>query len=150
MAIKRQQIVDAVATRLGTILTTAGYHTNLGSNVFEWKGTKFEAREMPGIDVRDTVDEIDHRSIDTPTNVDTHRLTVMLSLAVDGSTSTDSVREMIADVYKAIGTDPTFGALAIDSWVVKDEVDTEQEELRISGVEIEIAVLYRTSLFQES
>jgi len=46
----REQIIQAVETKLADILTTAGYHTNCGANVARVRA-KFDPDELPAISV---------------------------------------------------------------------------------------------------
>src|SRR3972149_10965154 len=67
MPLKRDLIVQAVMTRMAGILSTGGYYSNLGSNVFEWRpkvvtegGGGYvpkEQAELPAIHIRDTIDD---------------------------------------------------------------------------------------------
>jgi len=46
----REQIIAAIVTKLGDILTTAGYHTNCGANVQRVR-SKFDPDELPAISI---------------------------------------------------------------------------------------------------
>jgi len=54
---KWQLIITAILTKLRTIKTTAGYETNAGNYVFEWRPNPLEEGELPGIILRDTFPE---------------------------------------------------------------------------------------------
>ncbi|MDD4919060.1 MAG: hypothetical protein PHE72_14785 [candidate division Zixibacteria bacterium] len=107
---KWQQIITAVLTRLRTIKTTAGYETNAGNYVFEWRANPLEESEMPGIVVRDTFPE-------EVISVGEHEHTLLIECFVftSGATATTQARQVISDIVKAFGTDRYFGGLAEDT-----------------------------------
>ena len=145
MANKRQQIMDAVKSRLQTITTVNGYNTNLGNNVYEWKETAFAENEMPGIDYHDSRCE----RFDGVLNRFRWRLNVELEIATQDATAVSDVRKMIADVYKAIGTDDTWGGLAITTGQPEsDEMRVMKEERFIAGALIGMFIIYETSLWE--
>jgi hypothetical protein len=144
----RQQIVDAIETRAKTISVANGYQTAIGSHVFVWKLTPFGANEMPGVDIRDRSDAIDSEGLKGSVNVDNHDLTVAFEVVCQsGRTSDDDVRKMIADVYKMIGMDPTWGSLALTTQLAGDEITETQDEHVIAGATITVTVLYRTNKY---
>src|SRR6266478_147352 len=104
MSIRRQDIIDAIKSRLQTISTTNGYHTNLGANVFVYRDAPIEPYELPALVVKDykctKVDEL------TDVNLSFENWNVFIEVefvfATSGNSITD-VRKGIADVYKAIG-----------------------------------------------
>jgi len=115
MTILRQTIMDAIETRMKTILTTGGYYSNLGSNVFVFRPrlaesmyTPLNASELPAVIVRDGMAAYSEFTLGGKCRCD---LSVELEVRCeDGSDSADTARKLIADVYAAIGTDPKWGA----------------------------------------
>ena len=116
MTIKRQDLVDAVDTRLKTILTTAGYRTNIGANVFQWREfAAISPSELPCIVFAD-------RS-ETPELVNAGRnstqkrtLTIEYEIIYTGTESKTimtNLRKGQADIEDAIRTDVKFGNLAL-------------------------------------
>jgi hypothetical protein len=107
---KWQQVITAVLTRLRTIKTTAGYETNAGNNVFEWRPNPLAEGELPGIVVRDTFPE-------EVITVGAHEHTLLIECCVftGGATAPAQARLVIADIVKAFGTDRTFGGLVEDT-----------------------------------
>ena len=145
MANKRQQIMDAVKARLQNITVANGYMTNLGNNVYEWKETAFAENEMPGIDYRDALCE----RFSSVLNRFRWRLSVGIEIATQNSTAVSDVRKMIADVYKVIGTDDTWGGLAIiTEQPESDEMRVTKEERFIAGALIGVFIIYETSLWE--
>lgn len=107
---KWQLIIDAVLAQLKTIKATAGYETNAGSNVFEWRANPVEEGEMPGIMLRDTFPE----EVLT-VGAHEHKLLIELFVFTCGSTATTQARQVIADIVKVMGSDRTWGGLAEDT-----------------------------------
>lgn len=107
---KWQQVVTAVLTRLRTIKTTAGYETNAGTYVFEWRANPLGEGELPGIIVRDTFPE----EVIT-VGAHEHKLLVECFVFTGGATATTQARQVIADIVKAFGTDRTFNGLVEDT-----------------------------------
>ncbi len=139
---KRQQIVMAIDARFKTIKTVNGYETNAGNNVYEWRSSPMIESELPGLIYRDT-QETEALSI----GYQVHTLTIEIEGYVVGSAAPASLRKLIADVIKAIGTDPLWGGLAEDTRPVEETIQVEQEERRIAGARIKIEVDYRTGIF---
>ncbi len=142
MANTRQQIVDALDTRLQTITTGNGYSANLG--VYEWLVTPLEESDLPAVIFRDTVDDIDDEREFSRLD---HTLTVDLDVAVSSTTSADAVRELIRDILTAIGTDKEFGGLAYNTDVVTASLDVSEADQRLSGGQIIIEIKYKTALW---
>lgn len=148
VTMQRQKIMDALSTRMATILTTGGYYTNIGAKVSTWRAKPYATAELPAINIRDLKETIEAR--EQPMAYHYRSLDVELQVVCNSATSDTTVRQMITDVEKAIGTDPTFGGLAIDTEALGDEINVKQEENLISGATISIQILYRTLRFQEA
>lgn len=142
MADKRENIVNALVTRLKTI-STASYETNAGENVFLWRESPLEADEVPGIFVYDTDDvSVDFSLAPSHSRAEEHQLTVELGLV---ATSTDEYRKIVRDVRKCIGVDETFGGLAMRTTPVRSSVAVDDQGVKILGIEMIIRVDYRTT-----
>jgi len=102
----RQQIIDAVETRLKTIKVANGYETDIGLNVNVWHVTDLQEPELPAIDIRDTSESIEVRG---GNHICT--LTIEIEAKVSGASSGVSMRDILADIIKAVGTDPSFSGL---------------------------------------
>ena len=135
----RQQVTAAFATRLTTITTANEYNLNLGSNVNEWRVNPLGQDELPGIVWRDTDDVVE-----ATTQQDVHTLTIEVDIFVAGTTAPTQMRQAIADVVAAIGTDPTFGGLAVDARVVSEKIESDQEERRVVGITLTCVVEFYT------
>ncbi len=124
MADKRQAIVDAVRTRLATILATNGYNTDIGRHVFEWKVTAFADSDLPAVAFRDTDPEI--REL-TGGMQDVSLPVEFIIGAASGATTMQVVRAAIEDVLSAINSDFTWGGLAWDTAIDTIEAFAEHE-----------------------
>lgn len=149
MANTRQQIVAAIETRLKAIDGTGGYHTDFNSNVKQWRIAPLGNSELPCVVVRDFADEVIQESIGGGNSLIDHDLSVDISLPLSG-TVPENFRNEIADIYKAIGTDETWGGLAHFTQQLGDEVVMHQEENKYVSVDIHIKIRYRTTKWAEN
>lgn len=152
MSIKRQDIVTALKTRLQTISVANGYHTAAGSHVYTWRTSTLESGNLPALVIRDVANVVQLEGVNTPLSIHTHSLQFEVDALVSQTTTTDvGIRQVIADVYKAIGVDDTFGGLTLACYLESDEVLLEdQKDKTIGGVTIKFSALYRTQKYQES
>jgi hypothetical protein len=54
---------------------------------------------------------------------------------------------LLADIWKAIGTDRKWSTLAFDTNPLRDEITIEHEALKLVAVRLEFEILYRTTSF---
>lgn len=146
----RELIIQAIVDRFETILTAAGYYTDLGEHVVEWKTTKWQTQDLPGVAVKDLSDIPLSEQTRGSHNYLIRQLTVLIELATSGTTSVQAIRQMIADIYRAISQDETWVGLAIQTIDMGNEVAVEQEEFKVVGANIQVQVIYRTEKFQEA
>lgn len=140
----RQQIVDAIETRLKTILVTNGYQTNAGQKVFPWRLTVLGDADLPALCIYDT----DCNISDVGTiGYFTHELQVDIEAIVTGSASRTDVRKMLEDIFKAIGVDRTWGNLAEHTEIQSHGINLEQAEKVIGAGQVRILITYRASLW---
>ena len=137
----RQEIVNAIRSRLSEILVANGYDTDLGLNVFEWKVTAFAVSELPGVCFRDT-----ERSVTELTGgLRENRLTVEFILgAASGTATASTIRQAVADVVRCIDTDPTWGGLAWDTAIESDEMFMDHEGKLTGLAKVTATVKYQT------
>ena len=69
------------------------------------------------------------------------------ALAAKGSTSDEQIREMIADVIKAVGVDETWGDLAEFTLLPSASMEVEQLEKKIFGAQVDLRIEYQTARF---
>jgi hypothetical protein len=152
-ATKRQQIIDALTVRMQGILVSGGFHTDAGLHVFVFKSTIWAAEEMPGICIRDVKDLVDGTAT---TGFDFHHLRVELEFAVAAGAGSDvSARQIVADIYKALGVpDDKFGSLADGIFLLPDqagdEFKIEQEERIVAGGYVDFVIQFRTAHYLEA
>lgn len=135
--------MDAVGARLATIRTTAGYVVDLGRHVYEWKSTPWADADMDGIDYRDPDDAIEVQG-----QSDLHALKVEFEIRVSGDHGIvpARMRSAIQDLATAIGTDDTFGGLALYARPLGSEtMDIDQAEKRTMKAVLAISIVYATS-----
>jgi hypothetical protein len=141
---KRQQIMTALITRLQTITVANGYETDIGANVNEWHVTNFEEAELPAVDVRDTTESVEVRG----GNHD-YTLSIQIETKVSGTTAAAKMRDVIGDVIKAIGTDPSLGSLAQNVRPVQNEIaEIDQKDKRIASILQVFELRYITKAFK--
>lgn len=140
----RQDIIDAVNTRIQTITTGNGYETDAGLKVFWHKKTPMQQSDCPGLVLVDIKGQ--PRAIAFRTNINTIELTINGFYV--GETDGTFARKLIADIVKCIGVDVTWGGLAEDSVEVdsSDDIEMEHMERKISGVEVVFEITYVSNI----
>ena len=126
----RTQLIAKIDARLKAILVTGGYKTNLGQNVFPWKTTPFGEDEVPGVTYRDLINKKED-----PGSIGKFRwnLMVEIEISIPDQTPAGTIRNYIADVLKAVGTDYRWANLAIRTDQPDTEITAEQESQIILG-----------------
>jgi len=158
MTVKRNDIMAAVVTRLQGILVASNYYSNLGSNVFEWRPkvvteggggyVPTEQDELPALHVRDTMDETTQLNL---RGSEEHALTLELEIAHEAAATGATMRKQIEDVRKAIGTDTTWGGLALGtSQTVTTESIRIQADRTFFRTLMRVQVKYTTAKLSES
>lgn len=138
----RQDIVDAIDTRLKTIKTTAGYKTNAGNNVFDWLDRDLADSELDAIIYRDKSSVMDMSDFDSKMS----SVIVEIEVKTKSTTTTAAqVRKMIEDVYKAIGTDETWGGLALQTMPKTDDINVQQSDKITGSGTIMIEIQYESA-----
>jgi len=125
------------------ILTAGGFSTDLGESVYEWLEAPLQETDPITLIYRDgghvTVREIGCHN---------HTLTMQVVLTIPAAATQETVRQAIADVIKAVGTDVNWSALAQDTSVGSDEeIEIEHEGRKIAGVSLKFAIEYTTAPF---
>ncbi|MFU8883104.1 MAG: hypothetical protein ACNA7Q_12115 [Rhodobacterales bacterium] len=153
----RQQIIDALVTRLKTIV--AGdvitldndeeytYATSAGSAVEEWRTTPLEQKEPFALvvydqEARKTIDD------DTSIGYQRHALQIDIVVVTQQATPLAMARAMMADVSACIGIDPTFGGLAAWTQIISDSLDMDAKARVYAGARVSIEITYDTPLWQ--
>jgi hypothetical protein len=135
-----QRIIDALRARLQSITTANGYNFDLGNKVYEWRVANVHQSDLPVLVYRDV-------SCDTDTVEMGERHTLRVEIGLQASSANitvASLRKMIADVRRAIGIDPQWGGLAINTYYRGHVIDIDQAERVIGGATLRIDIVYRT------
>lgn len=149
MANTRNSIVEAIVTRLKAIDGTGGYHTDFNENFKQWRIAPIGNSELPCGVIKDFADEAIQESISGGNSLIDHELSVDISLPLSGTVPGD-FRNQIADIYKAVGQDETWGGLAHFTQQLGDEIVMNQEENKLASIDIHIRIRYRTTKWEES
>jgi hypothetical protein len=137
----RQQIMSAVDTRFKTILTGAGYNTNIGLHVFDWLERDLADTEIDALVYFDRTNDIEGNTIHAYLN----KLQLEIGVKTKDAFSTAAqIRLMIQDVYKAIGTDDRWSGLAIDTQPVLEVIDIQQWDKVMGSAIITVIIEYET------
>ena len=141
----RQSIITALVTLFETITTANGYSTNLGQHVEEWK--TWEVNQDTKTDtlvIRDTkCDIIEMEEDDNAGDYHFKRLTVQAIIITSGTAASETLRTLLDDVYRCIGTASDLGGLAIDIECEGDQTDIDRQARTYGGTLVTLAILYR-------
>lgn len=139
----RASLVNAIEARLKTIKKTGGYATDAGNHVFTWRKTPVTVKETPCILLYDNAAE-------SSDDADTiggrlHNLTVTIIGMTSNKTSASQARSLLADIFKAVGTDNgSFGGAANWSDPVAHEINLETDGDVTAAAKVTLQVAYRT------
>ncbi len=139
----RQSIIDSIITRLQTITIANQYETDLGNNVFEWRETDIELLDLPCVVLRDPSESVVARG-------GNHHYSLEIELEAKSLASdTALVRNIIADITKAIGVDPNFDSLVYQTTPVENEtLEIEHKGKLFSSITMKFEVNYSTQAFK--
>jgi len=147
----RQDVINALKTRMATITTGNGYETNIGTYVKEWYTGDANSDNIPmlnivdeSVDIRMEGDELGGIRM----GKERHEMDVTLEVRLSNGTSTSTtLRKAIADIYKAMGTDRTLGGILKDSRPRNDQIKIEQNDKVVGLANVSLSLFYETSLF---
>lgn len=150
----RQNIIDAIAARLGLIasghvftLETGGSYTCATSPavVAVWRKTPFTPAQFPAVGIWDTRSTLDREGI---VGAFTHLLEVSIVGFLASSAPIGTARDLQADIVAAIGSDPRWSGLADETIVEELPMDAAQGGDIVAAVEIRVTIRYRAGLWQ--
>jgi hypothetical protein len=151
MSVLRQDIISALAIQLGKIKVADGYHTDCGLNVFLWKSAAVEKTDLPCIILQDEKNDFLIEGVHVVANAFTQWLSVSLVIVLSQGGTTDTMmRQAFADVYRAIGTDDTYGGIALQTRLISDEIQIQQEARTIAAGVVKIEIMWRTGKYKET
>ena len=136
----RQQIITSVDARLKTVLVTNGYQTDVGANIFDWRAEALEEDNLPALIYRDTICSTEISNISSYT----HKMTVEIIAVVANDTPMAIIRNIIADLDKAIGVDDRWGGLAVLTERTGDESGIEIDDKKYAGCRVTMVITFRT------
>lgn len=142
----REQIFAEVAAQLALIKPENGYETSIGAGAFRWRVTEIGSEELPC----HTVSDPESKTSNEVSRIHSHDTTFEVAafdLKPEAIRVDQQGRKMLADLWKAIGVDRTWGGLAIDTLPVGDEMTVEHTDRTYVGVKVKFRVLYRTLRF---
>lgn len=142
MSSVRQQIIDAVETRLKTITTANGYATQIGSKVYVWRKSPLANTELPAVLVQDMAAQVDEEII----GQFTHRLAVRCAVFTSSATSPAQARAALNDLVTALFTDPFWSGLAEGgTTVASHDIMVEHDNNLVCAASVDIDIVYRTA-----
>lgn len=149
-----QLLIDRIKARMATILTTGGYYTNAGQHVSVWKANPFEKATADAIDIREG-DETSDSEVTEEEGLERHTTPIELRLITVTSPVDETMRKLIADAKKAIGTDEYWKSslgvpLALKTEPKGHTIVIDQDKDRVAGATLRIEVTYDTVKWQEA
>lgn len=145
MADKRQQILDAIVTRMGLILTASGYRTNAGQNVWLERATLVTESETPAILISDEGSPPDVEGMGGNTSRWYYQLQVKFDIKATGATAGTIARKVKEDIKQAIGTDVQWGGLANWTMIADDDQSYDHKELKVMEASLVFNIRYFTN-----
>jgi len=146
----RKTIISSLITALKNIDGTGTYSVDVENRVYDWRKKPLFDKDVPALIVYDNKDNIDPEEMSGSSNEWTHKLEIEIEFVCKpGSISADSIRDLITDVYAALGTDRTLGGSCLSVYGVSDSITIPDEQLKeiIAGAVINIYALYQTDAF---
>ncbi len=141
---RRQSIVNQLTFLLSTITVNRGFKTDLGLNVFEWKGNNFQESELPGVDIRDISEDVEVKG-----GRHLYKLQIEIEAKVSATTSTQDARSVMADITTLIGRNFNLNNLAHKITPVDNELlDFEKGNKSFGTILLRFEVEYATKAFQ--
>jgi hypothetical protein len=138
---KDADIMDALKTRLQTILVTGGYQTNIGQKVHIWRTTPLGPEDVPAIMADDT--DIEHNN-GAVMGMTRNTMSVDMVVVLTGSASLSDARKARADLKKCLHGYETMGGLVSRMSVEKTAIEMKQFENLIAGAKARLTIEYDT------
>ena len=141
----RQQIIDAVDTRLKTILIANGYKTDAGNNVYHWLEVPGAQEDMPFITYRDAGEVVE----DVVVGEQWRTINLEIGAFNKGATVDQGMRSLIADIEQCIGTDLRWSGLAEDTTMVggAEDIEMEHKDKKLAGILLRFEIEYTAERF---
>jgi hypothetical protein len=137
--LKRLDILNAIETRLTQITTNNGYFTDIGNSVDYWSDLPWEYGEVGAVSFNDAEEESNLVGSE-----EEHNLTVEIeALSFTNDPKTMGV-QLLADIKRAIGTDPTWSGLALTTKVIANNKNVQTQGQAAVRISVTLAIVYRT------
>lgn len=138
---KRLDILNAIESRLSVIVAN-GYFTDIGNNVDYWSDLPWEYGEAGAVSFNDAEEE----SNDVGSEQE-HNLTVEIeALSFTDDPKTVGV-QLLADIKRAIGIDPTWGGLVLKTSIVANNKNVQTQGRTAVRISATLQIIYRTERF---
>ena len=120
------------------------YLTDAGDNVYVQRATPLDGSSVPAIVIYDS------ESVDADTfGEELHLLTLELELVASGDTADQMVRQVETDVINVVQLDPTWGGLADDTVITRnDEIQMMAVDKIMSAMALTLTVEYTTVVYE--
>lgn len=139
---KTLSILNEIEATLSNILTTNGYYTDLGSKLEYWSNedTEYDSEKLT---FRDEECEITREGGEHE-----HKLTVEIEAIAFTDDPKRKGCELMADIYRAVGSNLNWGSHALDTMLVKNEKAIATEGKTAVRVIVTVEVLYRAAVWE--
>jgi hypothetical protein len=149
MSSVRQQIVDAVKTRLNAVVKNGKVTVNNVEHTYSftpgtvdvWRDTPLGDEELPAINLRDGAAETGGEAEIGRLE---HLLPLAITIAMAGDSSPDTVRAAALDVVKALGSNYTLSGLLHRLRLTAHEIDVDRQNKRLAVATVNFIAHYRT------
>lgn len=138
----RAAILTAIQSQLTTITIANGYNTDLGARVFYWHDLPFEYGEQGALSIRDTetlIAEVNQRFH--------HEITIELEAVAFTDDPLMTGCNMLSDLIRCIGIDPTWGRQATQTQPTRTETIVETQGKTAIRVLLAMTVSYRSDRY---
>jgi len=130
---------------MGLILTTSGYRTNAGQNVWLERATVTTEAETPAIIISDGGSPPDVEGMGGNTSRWYYQLQVKFDIKATGATAGTIARKVKEDIKQAIGTDVQWGGLANWTMIADDDQSYDHKELKVMESSLVFNIRYFTN-----
>lgn len=148
--IKDQEIIDAVKARFNSIVAGDNYYYSYADKVFDNKPNPFEEENLIEINLIDGNEDLLAEQ-DSTTVLHDLSLDVGIEISLAGTDAVDNRRKIKADILKSIGTDVTWGGLAITTEFEGNENNPiDQMGNKVADLRINISISYRKNAWSNN
>lgn len=123
----RKSIIDNVVSTLQGVTTANGYKTNLGDNVLNLSTSPMVANDIAGAAIKEGEISFEPGALGL---ADGHfgEMELMIDTFTKGATAKDDIDNNLQDIVSAMGVDRQRGGYALNTELMKMQVDSEPTE----------------------